>query len=57
MLNNKAAIAVRDEDQAAILLLPNPSVSQARMFYQGTLFPYIFGCSNFRADSMQHITT
>lgn len=27
MLNNKAAIAVRDEDQAAILLLPNPSVS------------------------------
>jgi hypothetical protein len=57
MLNNKAAIAVRDEDQAAILLLPNPNVSQARMFRQGTPFPYLFGRSNFRADSMQHVTT
>jgi hypothetical protein len=56
MLNNKAAIAVRNEDQVAILLLPNPSVSQARMFCQGTSCPYLFGRSNFRADSMQHIT-
>lgn len=47
MLNNKAAIAMCDEDQAAILLLPNPSVNQARMFHQGTSFPYLFGRSNF----------
>jgi hypothetical protein len=57
MLNNKAAIAVRDESQAAILLLSNPSISQARMFHQGTSFPYLFSRSNFRADSVQHITT
>lgn len=56
MLNKKATIAVRDEDQGAILLLQNPSVSQARMFHQGTSFPCLFGRSNFRADYMQQIT-
>ena len=57
MLNNKAAIAVRDEDQATILLLPNPCISQAHISHQGTSCLYLFGGSDFRADSMQHITT